>query len=248
MSTSQMMQQIIKKELDDRAKRGTKRTVSYNVTTDDARLQENIATISFKFNKPIAAEDASERSKNILRDVSASLTTRQLGVVDAILAQYGLTGKVGKRRSVGKVQVRQGDHLEEGRSLGIHTVKGKLISENNLRSLLEIVAKDYLIRDMKKSGAPLKFRTGRFANSLDVRSVRILDNQQGSKPSMSIFYQYMTYPYATFDPQKSTRPAMYMRPSYGARNPQKLLGEALAKAARDIIHSRYRIDVKEAIR
>lgn len=242
-----MMEQIIHKELDDRAKRGAKRLVSYEVDTDDTRVESNVATISFKFSKPIAYDEASKRSASILKNVSNSLDARQLGVVDAILSQYGLATGVGKKRTKGKVAVLLGDHLEEGRAVGINTIKGKLISENNLRSLLEIVAKDYLIRDMKRPNAPLKYRTGRFANSLDVRSVRLQDNDSGRKPHLSIFYSYMTYPYATFDPMKSTRPAMYMNPSYGARNPQTHIGDALAKAARDIIHSRYRIDVREAL-
>ncbi|BBL19320.1 hypothetical protein KIT04_151 [Vibrio phage KIT04] len=247
MAISNMMEKIIHKELDDRAKGGGKRQVRYTVQTDDSRIDNNVSTLSFKFSKPLAAQEAQERGRNILRNVADNLDTRQLGVVDAILAQYGLATSVGKKRSRGTVNVRLGDYLEEGRAVGINTVKGKLISENNLRGLLEIVAKDYLIRDMKKSGAPLKFRTGRFANSLDVRSVRMQDTDTGRKPKLSIFYQYMTYPYATFDPMKSTRPAMYMNPSYGARNPQVLIGDALAKAARDIIHARYKIDVREAL-
>lgn len=247
MSISAMMEKIIKKELDDRAVRGNKRKVKYSVLTDDKRVQENIANISFHFSKPIAEGEAIERGRHILRNVADSLDTRQLGVVDAILAQYGLKGKVGRKRSTGNVQVRFGDHLEEGRALGVQTVGGKLISGTNLRSLLEIVAKDYLIKDMKKPSAPLKYRTGRFANSLDVKSARIQDTDSGRKPHLSIFYSYMTYPYATFDPMKSTRPAMYEKPSYGARNPQLLIGNALAKAARDVIHARYKIDVREAI-
>lgn len=244
---SMMLEKIIKRELDDRSKRGNKRQVTYDVETNDTRVDDNVATISFKFSKPMAAEEARERGASVLKSVAESLETRNLGVIDAILAQYGLAKSVGKKRSRGTVNVRFGDYLEEGRATGINTVKGKLISENNLRGLLEIVAKDYLIRDMKQPSAPLKYRTGRFANSLDVRSVRILDNDTGRKPSLSIFYSYMTYPYATFDPKKSTIPAMYMRPSYGARNPQLHIGEALAKAARDIIHARYRIDVREAL-
>ncbi|AUG85034.1 tail completion or Neck1 protein [Vibrio phage Ceto] len=247
MPASKMMEKIIRRELDDRANKGTKRQVTYDVQTDDTRSDNNVATVSFKFSKPVAATEASERGKHILRGVANALEHRELGVVDAILSQYGLAGKVGKKRSRGTVNVRLGDYLEEGRALGVNTVKGKMISQTNLRSLLELLAKDYLIRDMKKANAPLKYRTGRFANSLDVRSVRIQDTDTGRKPELSIFYQYMTYPYATFDPRKSTRPAMYNRPSYGARNPQVLIGDALAKAARDIIHSRYRIDVREAV-
>lgn len=246
MANSAMLESIIRKELDDRAKRGNKQYIKYEVSTQDSRPGADLATISFKLSKPLAEAEAGNRMEHILKRVASSLDTRKLGIVDAMLAQYGLSKTVGKKRSKGSVQVRLGDHLEEGRALGVNTTKGKLISENNLTSLLEIVAKDYLIRDMQKPNAPLKYRTGRFANSLNVRSATILDTDKGSKPSISIFYKYMTYPYATFDPLKSTRPAMYMNPTYGARNPQKLIGEALAKAARDIIHSRYRIDVREA--
>ncbi|QIG66337.1 tail completion or Neck1 protein [Vibrio phage Athena] len=247
MAISQMLENIIRRELDDRSSKGTKRQVKYDVQTDDTREESNVATISFKFSKPLAQAEASDRGKNVLAGVAKNLNTHQLGIVDAILAQYGLTKSVGRKRARGTVNVRLGDYLEEGRSLGVNTVKGKMISQTNLRSLLEILAKDYLIRDMKKANAPLKYRTGRFANSLDVRSVRIQDTDTGRKPELSIFYNYMTYPYATFDPKKSTRPAMYNRPSYGARNPQVLIGDALAKAARDIIHSRYRIDIREAL-
>lgn len=243
-----MLEKIIRSELDDRAKRGNKQYINYEVSTKDSRAGSELATISFKLSKPLPEAEAASRGKHILSKVAASLDARQLGVVDALLAQYGLGPKVGKKKTVGTVQVRLGDHLEEGRSVGINTVKGKLISATNIKSLLEIAAKNYLIADMQKANAPLKYRTGRFANSLDVSSVRLQDNSIGETPHLSIFYTYMTYPYATFDPMKSTRPAMYTRPSYGARNPQLLMGNALAKAARDIIHTRYRIDVRQALR
>lgn len=242
---SAMMEKIIAKELDDRSKRGDSRTVEYIVETDDKRSDDNIATVAFKFNKPIPENEARIRQSNILKQLSYSLNSRDLGIVDAMLRQYRLDKRIGRKRTKGKVKVHFGDHLEQGRAVGINTVKGKLVSELNLKGLLELAAKDYLIKDMKMPDAPLKHRTGRFSNSLKVVSAKLDDNDRGRVPNLSIFYTYMTYPYATFDPMKSTRPAMYTRPSYGARNPQKLIGEALAKAARDIIHSRYNIHVKQ---
>lgn len=247
MAFSAMLQEIIHRDLDDRSKKSSDNKVEYTVTTTDAREGATSAELHFKFSKPIAQKDAELRSKSILRHVANSLSTRQLGVVDAILAQYGLKGKVGKKRTVGTVKVRLGDFEEEGAAGTLHTVRGKLISQTNLRSLLEVVAKEYLIKDMKRASAPLKYRTGRFANSLTVRSANIQDTDAGAKPHISIFYSYMMNPYGTFDPLRSTRPAMYNNPTYGARNPQTHIGDALAKAARDIIHSRYKIDVRQAL-
>lgn len=247
MSINLSLRDIIEKELDDRSKRSkaSSQKITYNVLLDDTRDEDNVAQISFKLSKPIPEKDMQDRGKGVLRYVAESLQHRDLGVVENILSQYGLAKKVGKKRSRGTVQVHLGDFEEGGRAVGIQSTKGKLLSQVNLKSLLEVLGKNYLIQDMKRPNAPLKYRTGRFANSMKVTAANIQDSDRGRKPTLDIFYTYKQNPYATFDPRKSSRPAMYMRPTFGARNPQVHIGDALAKAARDLIHSRYNINVKE---
>ena len=87
--------------------------------------------------------------------------------------------------------------------------------------------------------AGLRFRTGRLASSVDVFPVAI---NKATPTKLSLYYTYMLYPYATFDPAVSSQPWLLKG---GARNPQKLIGEALLKAAREIIHARYSFDVKQ---
>lgn len=237
---------LVERELNTKGKDNNQ--VEYEVETFDTRKGSNAATVSFKFKKPVLDNDIDKHRPAILKGVQEELNARNLGIMDNLLARYGLAKRVGRKRTKGKVDVHIGrDVAEEGNLRGVQTVTGKMISNTNLTSLLELIAKGYLIKEMRRPGAPLKYRTGRFANSLDVRSVRITPGAASNKPNVSIFFSYMLYPYATFDPQKSNRPAMYMNPSLGARNPQKLIGEALAKAARDVIHARYKISTKQAL-
>ncbi|MFP9219983.1 hypothetical protein, partial [Enterococcus faecalis] len=122
----------------------------------------------------------------------------------------------------------------------------RFVSNSNMKIILEIVAKEYLIKDMKKAGAPLKFRTGRFANSLKIKDVMLRDSETSKgSPELNVTYNYMTRPYSVFNPAVSTYRRLSLRPYPGARNPQKLIGEAIAKAARDLIHSRYKIKVNQ---
>ncbi len=250
MAVSQFLQNLIREELDDgqkRDERRSKNTVTYSLLTDDKRSDTNVATLSFKLSKPVPQAELEQRS--VLQHVAEGLDTSQLGIVDAMLSRTGLRGRVGRRRTRGKVNVRLG--VENDRDLesgAINSASGRFISNTNLRSLLEIVAKNYVIADMRKPTAALKYRTGRFANSLSVVRAGIDNTDRGRKPELSIFYTYMTYPYAVFDPMRSSRPALANRPVPGARNPQNILGNALAKAARDIIHSRYRITIREVNR
>ncbi len=59
------------------------------------------------------------------------------------------------------MQVNFGDpsDVEDGYSGAITGASGRFVSNSNMKIILEIVAKEYLIKDMKAT--PLKFRTGR---------------------------------------------------------------------------------------
>lgn len=249
MAVSRFMEQLIRESLDDMENQNEPRNmdrVTYTITTDDRRVEQNVAQAVFRLSKPVPAEELGPKGRNVLQHVSEFLDARRLGIADALLAQYGLQDRVGRKRTRGNVAVRLGTRSDEDLgSAAINSRSGRFISNTNLRSILELVAKNYLIQDMRRPSAALKFRTGRFANSLNVTRVGIVDGDAGRRQRVSIFYTYMTRPYAVFDPMVSTRPELYNRPTPGARNPQVLIGDAIAKAARDVIHSRYRLDVRQ---
>ena len=249
MSSSPFMEKLIRDTIDEKDAKSSedKQNLSYVVETFSSK--GTVATASFKLSRPVPEEELQKKGESALKYLADNLELGQLGVIDAILAQYALRGKVGRKRSAGNVKVSLG--VSEDRELGtkaLNAASGRFISNTNLRSLLEVTAKNYLIRDMKRPNAPLKYRTGRFANSLDVVRVGIDDNDTGRKPQVSVFYSFMTYPYAVFDPMRSSRPELYNRPSPGARNPQVLIGNAIAKAMRDIINTRYKLNVQEVRR
>jgi hypothetical protein len=50
----------------------------------------------------------------------------------------------------------------------------------------------------------------------------------------------MLHPYSVFDPRFGNTLAT------PGRNPQRIIGEALEKAAKDIIHAKYKIVVRQA--
>lgn len=253
MSLSDLAKQIIKEQLDTAGRsENNKNTVVYSVETGlkDPTRDGTVAQISFKFSKPVSQDLLSIRTASILKAVSSSLDlSGDLGALENLIqATAGNKSSVGKKRSTGRVQVNFGDpsDVEDGYSGAVTGASGRFVSNSNMKVILEIVAKEYLIKDMKKAGAPLKFRTGRFANSLKIKDVMLRDSETSKgSPELNVTYNYMTRPYSVFNPAVSTYRRLSLRPYPGARNPQKLIGEAIAKAARDLIHSRYKIKVNQ---
>lgn len=253
---------MIKDALDEKSsKLGKDTKVAYTIET--TARGTDVATISLKLDKPLTEAELIPRSKSILKDLADSLGATNIGIVDAILEDLGIsTKRIGKKRITGNVAVNTGvvEPEDPSSSEYIKSVSGKTTDIRKLQGILELVAKKYLIKSMKEPNAPLKYRTGRFANSMRITSLSTTDldslgNEVSTskrkvarkKPRVSVLYTYMTYPYATFDPRVSTRPEMYMRPFYGARNPQVLIGEAIAKAARDLMYKGYEINVGQGV-
>lgn len=253
---------MIKDALDEKsASIGKDTNVSY--TIDTTARGTDVATISLKLAKPLTEAQLVPRSKSILKDLADSLGATNIGIVDAILAELGIkTKRVGRKRVIGDVSVNTGvvEPEDPGSSDYIKSVSGQTTDVRKLQGILELVAKKYLIKAMKEPNAPLKYRTGRFANSMRITSLAgsdldALADSVGTtknrvnrkKPRVSVLYTYMTYPYATFDPRVSSRPEMYMKPFYGARNPQILIGEAIAKAARDLLYKGYDVNVSQGV-
>ncbi|ATS94102.1 hypothetical protein P13BB106kb_p118 [Pectobacterium phage DU_PP_V] len=253
MALTDAARTIIQNQLDQGNKSG-KNTVVYSVETGllDSSRDGTVAKMSFKFSKPVSQDLIDVRTSNILRLVSTSLNMEGdiAGIENMLQEVAGKRSRVGKKRSTGRVNVSFGDPVDEQGFEGSLTgASGRFVSNSNMRQLLELLAKEYLIRDMKKAGAPLKFRTGRFANSLKIRRAAIMDREskRGNAPELDISYTYMTRPYSVFNPAVSTYRRLSLRPFAGARNPQKLIGEAIAKATRDLLHSRYKIKVQQGI-
>lgn len=251
MALGDLARQIVKEQLDimSGGSHSTKNTVIYNAETMDNHKDGTIGKVSFRFTKPVSEDLLNVRTSSILKAVSSSLNLEgDVGVIDNLLNSItGKKSKIGRKRSTGRVEVNFGDpsDADNGYAGAISGASGRFVSNTNLRALLELVAKEYLVKDMKKAGAPLKFRTGRFANSLKIKDVLLREDAGSKNPDLNITYNYMLKPYSVFNPAVSTYRGLSLRPFPGARNPQKLIGEAIAKAARDLIHSRYRIRVNQ---
>lgn len=217
---------------------------TFSLITGDRREKPSEHTIS---ELTFTVTEGALRGKvavSAMETIARYLDVEEIGAVDNILASFGF-GKVPKTtRRAGSTTVVYtededvvGAKYRSGRKdIGIQTTSGKYISSTSLRSLLQILTIKYILDDMTDPNAPLKYRTGRFANN-----VRIKNPSLSSKASqVSLFYTYMLRPYAVFDPRYGNAKA-----SHG-RNPQRIIGEALEKAARDLIHARYNVVIRQA--
>lgn len=252
MALSTTAQKIIRSELDAGGKAG-KNSVVYTVETGllDKARDGVVATMSFRFTKPVSQDLLDVRSSKILALIANSLDMQgDLPALENMLQRVaGNKSTIGRKRSTGKVSVQFGDPEDtNGFDGSLQGASGRQVSNSNMKQLLEILAKQYLIKEMKRAGAPLKYRTGRFANSLKITRATLLDKAPTSvrkPPELEVAYNYRLRPYSVFNPAVSTYRRLSLRPFAGARNPQKLIGEAIAKATRDLLHSRYRITVKQ---
>jgi hypothetical protein len=113
---------------------------------------------------------------------------------------------------------------------------GSFISKTNLISLMQAHVVSQLAKDMKEPNAPLKYRSGRFANS-----VRILNVQALTGRKLEVVYDYKKRPYSVFDPAVSTYMNLSLNPGRGLRNPRRLIGSALGTVAKKLVHDTFTI-------
>lgn len=199
--------------------------------------------INFSFKKAVEAP-SDQHVTSLMSVLFDNLDTMNLEYVDSILNKLRLSDKIPNKTKNGSGSVKmflgdEGNNLQGDLRTGIQSTSGKFISSTTLRALLKILTIKYVTEEMKSPGAALKWQTGRFATSIDILPVNIFKN---SPTKLSLYYTYMLYPYATFDPRVSTQPWLLRG---NERNPQRIIGEALEKAARDIIHARYSIDIRQ---
>lgn len=216
---------------------------NYSVLLGSNRLDQTGTAISFVFAKEI--DFTKEVEEAFTSSILSILDTDDLGLIDSILDKMKLTEttltKNRNRNGSGMFRLGDSEQVESGPRVGIQMANGKLEGMTKLRGLLKLLTIRYVTEEMRSpSTSGLRYRTGRFATSVDLYPIKV--NPFGKETTLSLYYTYMLYPYATFDPRVSTQPWLLKG---GARNPQKLIGEALLKAARSLIHSRYKLDIKQ---
>lgn len=246
---SNFFAEIIQKELERTGRKDTNSTkkrgkAEFSVITGDRRKyasEHTLAELTFSVTEGSLKAPVAVSAMSV---ISKYLDVEELGVVDNILASFGFGKEPKTKRDAGSINIiytedseKVGAKYQSGRKdIGIQTTSGKYTSATNLRNLLQILTTKYVLEDMTRANAPLKYRTGRFANSVAVKEPAL----SPKATQVSLFYTYMLRPYSVFDPRfgnsRGTR----------GRNPQRIIGEALDKAARDIIHARYHVVIKQA--
>lgn len=115
---------------------------------------------------------------------------------------------------------------------GLRRRTGQFIKSADLQTLLNLTLYRYV---QARMGSPrLNNRTGRLAHSGVVTSI-----SNAEKPKVSLYFKYMTYPYAVFEPESGNPRGSE------ARSPKQLFKDALNDALGDILNpaSKDRISV-----
>lgn len=232
---------------------GLKNTVEYEVTMSDLRDDSTISTMRFQFKTPVDANELVTTTTNLFSKLTQNLRADAAALMGSrLMAKYGFSEKDFKKQPDirGKVDVNFGEPEDVTPGIGVapRGAKGRFMRQADLRNMLELVMKENLLREMTSGRAgggrntPLRNRTGRFVNSVQVDSANIYNKGDGVQ-QMSIYYRYMVYPYQVFDPRNTKSPNMGLHSA--ARNPQRLIGNALARAARTLLGSNYKLDIRQ---
>jgi hypothetical protein len=113
------------------------------------------------------------------------------------------------------------------RPLPLRDVKGRFTSAASIQQLLQAQITEQ-VKDNMGEGGSLVNRTGRFAESVTITNVA--QTRQGS---LTAFYNYMKYPYQTFErgfKQGSTR-----------RDPRLLIHKSIREIAQKLVHRKLNI-------
>lgn len=208
-----------------------------SITLADSRDPvESRAEISFSFKTPVRNDQQTIRG--IIDSVQDSIVKGDLGVMERILGQLGMAPAKGKSKVTSTVTTNIGKYSrfrKQKSDQAFRDGKGKFVSEINLRNALKLATIANVVQDMKSPTAQLKYRTGRFQYSIDLKPLTLKDN------TLSVFFTYMVKPYSVFDPSISS----YRGLSSNQRNPQRLITEQLQKQATQLGIRRYKLDIKQ---
>lgn len=219
--------------------------VEYTVELTDSRPEQSISKYTFKMAQGIP-EDAVTTSN--LASLNTGLELSALGVIPIILEKLKINpAKVGNKRSTGRAVISTEEAVIDSRemetSLPIRGTSGRFMSSQSFKSILELLVKQYMMKEMTKGAPILVNRTGRFINTTLIKRIEVLPPVgRERKQRIEVSYSYMREPYRVFDPRYGNRL------SSTARNPQRIIGEAIAKALRDLTNETvYNYRVKEVI-
>lgn len=224
-------------------KDGTAKTVKYTTTLQDSRPQASVVSYTYEFSEPIAKDNLSLDS--LLSGLGRNIDAQNLGVQAAIMYKLGLSKeRVRAKTSTKSAKVNYGEAGEDETSTtSIRMKNGRFMSQQALIPILEIRMKAYMVREMSKGAPVLVYRTGRFVNTSSIGGLRVLPAVgRSKKATLEVGYRYMRAPYSVFDPMRGNKLASVHR------NPQRIIGEALVYALRDLVNEKsYTFSVREVI-
>lgn len=220
---------------------GTDKFASFILAQSEEAEKFNVF-LKVELPKAVPFENAEEQADIMAKRIWGLARQGKFNLIDELFARYGIEAKDKKFKRFttekGRLKVLYGAATESATKGVLQSNSGKLVSQVNLRALLERLTRYYVVQDMTKpSGGGLRYRTGRFAHSVEISGVDASDRTG----NVSIFYKYMLRPYQVFDPRYGNKM------SSNQRNPQRIIGQAVAKAARDIIHSKYKISIQQGV-
>jgi hypothetical protein len=108
--------------------------------------------------------------------------------------------------------------------------KGQFFSLASLLTILNEKLHDQIKKNMGKGSAKsiLNYRTGRFANSVEVTRLTMTKDS-----AIQAFYTYQKYPYQTFEPG-------FKQGDPPSRNPKLLIGKSIREIAKAIVTNRLK--------
>ena len=224
--------------------------VDYELDFENPRDGEILSTLRFKLGKPITQEKADQIVEEMFPLLSSTLGLEAAAQIAARLVEkQGIRSKKEKLKSTFNAEFLDTplNNVAEERAGAARSASGRFVSQMNLKASLELLMKENMLATMTSPSAgtgpesALKYRTGRLLNSANIVSVSVPESVDGT---MSIYYRYMVYPYQVFDPKNTQSPDNGL--ASNMRNPQKLIGDALASAARRLLSKRYKFIIRQA--
>ena len=230
-------------------------TVKYVAEFNDSRSSESGSmTLTYTLKKPISEEELDKDFEKYFSKISGELGNTGADLIaSTLLRKQGFTAEDISLSSLkGTLDIAFNEEIADevgtGVNVGIQPAKGRLTSQRTMRNLLETLMKENMLKEMTSPlagtgrNSPLRNRTGRFVASSQVDYLTVLNNREG-KQTLSLYYKYMIYPYQVFDPVHTLSPDMNL--ASRARNPQRIIHSALAKAAKTLLGDRYHITIKQ---
>lgn len=250
MGFSRIFNNIIRSVFSSKEDDAPKQSKIVSQTQRDAsdRLDETVSESHMRFQGGIKEEDLKPYRENMVSGIVTAMNRKKLTIIDTIMAN--LTGKkkvpedVATNEIQGYVPLEKFEEEAEPKTTLYNKIQlkdGRFVSPSHLRAILERATISQLSSDMSRPSAPLKYRTGRFANSVRIDSIYVTQDGflSNNKENIHVDYSYMESPYSVFDPSVSTYRGLSLRPYRGARSPTRLIPKAMETARLDLISPRY---------